>query len=145
VPTLRSRLRAALALPPLALAAACASEEGTGPTRESVAGQYVATSFTTTEDGDDTDQLAQGATLSLTLNANGTAAGQLFIPAESTGEDELDASMAGTWTLEGSTVRLTQTADTFVRDTDWQVSGNALVADETFGSLRMRITLTRQP
>ena len=103
----------------------------------------MATQFTSTQAGSTTDWLAAGASITTTLNANGTTSGQLVFPGEPT-ED-----LTGTWTLRGSAVRMNHpNADTFLRDMDFQVQGNTLVGDETFsdpdGPVRVRVTLTRQ-
>jgi hypothetical protein len=105
---------------------------------EAVTGTYTATQLTTTEGGTSTNQLAAGASITLTLNANGTTSGRFIVPGE------LDADLTGTWTLSGTTVSLSHSADTFLTDTDFQVQGNRLVGDETFGSTRVQVTLTKQ-
>jgi hypothetical protein len=61
--------------------------------------------------------------IKLTLNANGTTSGQFVVPGEAT------ASLNGNWTLDGTTVRLSHSADTFLRDTDFQLLGTALVGE----------------
>ena len=120
------------------LFAALACSDSTAPSVETVAGTYTATRLTTTENGTTTNQLAAGASITLTLNANGTTSGQFIVPGE------LNADLAGTWTLNGTTVELTHSADTFLTDTSWQVRGNTLVGDETFGTTRVQVTLSKQ-
>ena len=123
----------------LLLTAAVACGDGpTSPSVEAVTGTYTATQLTTTEGGTSTNQLAAGASITLTLNANGTTSGRFIVPGE------LDADLTGTWTLSGTTVSLSHSADTFLTDTDFQVQGNRLVGDETFGSTRVQVTLTKQ-
>jgi hypothetical protein len=65
-------------LAPLLLA--CGSDS-TGPTIASVAGTYTATTFTATRSTGTTDLLAGGATVTATLNPNGTTTGSLHVPA----------------------------------------------------------------
>ncbi|HYC49535.1 MAG TPA: hypothetical protein VEB19_00375 [Gemmatimonadaceae bacterium] len=123
----------------LTLFAAVACDDPAGPEHQHVVGSYAATSFTTTQGGTTTDQLALGASLDLTLNANGTVTGELVAPFGSPSQD-----MAGTWTHTGNTVTFAQQADTFVRDMPFTVIGNTLVGDETFSGSRIQVTLTRQ-
>jgi hypothetical protein len=136
---LRSLLRQPVLAATIALGSIVACSEGTSPTMAGVAGAYTVTAFTTTTSGQTTNELAQGASLTLVLSAQGTVTGSLIIPAES-----VDENMAGSWTLNGSTVTFSQAADTFVRDMDFTVGSGTLAGDETFGSTRVQVTLTRQ-
>jgi hypothetical protein len=54
------------------------------------------------------------------------------------------ANLAGSWTLNGTTVTLNHTADTFLRDMPLQLQGNTLVGDQTFSGTRVEVTLTKQ-
>jgi hypothetical protein len=141
-PTMRTQRCARTLTASVFLAAALACDDPTGPSVEAVAGTYTATQLTTTEGGTITNQLAAGASITLTLNANGTTSGRFIVP----GAPEED--LTGTWTLRGSIVNLSHSADTFLRDTAFQVRGNTLVGDETFASwtatVRVRVTLTKQ-
>src|SRR5690606_24803767 len=85
---------------------------------EEVIGSYSAVTMTTTSAGATTDQLAQGATLELTLGADGATAGRLFVPDGSEDGGDLDADLAGTFSFDENTdeVSFEQSADTFVRD-----------------------------
>lgn len=118
-------------------ALAC-GDDPVAPSVDAVAGTYTATRLRTTEGGTTTDQLAAGASITLTLNANGTTSGQFTVPGE------LDANLTGTWTLNGSTVELNHSADTFLRDTSFEARNNTLVGDETFGSTRVEVILAKQ-
>lgn len=124
--------------------AACGDDDGTGPTTASVAGTYVATTFTTTAGGATVNQLTGGASLWLMLASDGTVTGRLFIPDADEGGGDLDASMAGTWSLRDGVMRFSQTADTFVRDTPFQADGSTLRGDATFGGTAVRVVLGRQ-
>jgi hypothetical protein len=138
---LRSTLRRqVLALTALAFASAC--ESSTDPSMSDVAGTYAATSFTTTTNGTVTNQLTRGSTLSLVLTAQGTVTGSLVMPDDGTGA--VNESMAGSWTLNGSTVDFSQTADTFVRDMTFTSNNGTLTGDQTFSGTRIQVTLTRQ-
>ena len=113
------------------------------PTRDTVAGTYTATRFVTSSTGTVTDQLAGGATLTITLTAGGITTGRLMLPASDVNGAGLDVSMAGTWSLTGDRVVFTQDADTFVRDMTFTATEDDLAADETFGGTRVEITLHR--
>lgn len=67
-----------------------------------ISGSYEASTFTLTQDGSTDDLLAQGGTL--TLNADGTTSGRLFVPDGNEDGSDFDADLAGTWTLNGSRV-----------------------------------------
>ena len=109
-----------------------------------IAGTWVATEFTITESGEETDVLAAGGALTITISSTNTTSGSLTIPASVTGEEEFTASMAGTATITGSTVDFEQAADSFVRDATWTIVGNTLVTTSTFAGVALDITLTRQ-
>lgn len=122
----------------LATTTACGDDDPAAPTG-SIAGTYVATSFRV--DGD--DLLGSGATLSLTLTSAGTVSGRLFVPE---GEDggALEADMVGTYELDGSTVRISQEADTFVRDATWTWLGDFLDGVWAGSGVEVTVRLTRQ-
>lgn len=120
-----------------------ACESTSGPDRESVAGVYLATTFTTVTNAVSTDRLAAGASLSITLNSDWSTTGQLLVPDGNADGSDFIASMAGTWTLGGTTVTFHQAADTFVREMEFEISGNTLVGDEIFGDTRVVVTLTK--
>ena len=92
--------------------ASCGSDP-VAPTMETIAGAYEATSFV----AEGADILAAGGSLSLVLDANGTVSGSFFVPASVGGP--LQADMAGTYSISGTSVAFTQEADTFVRDASW--------------------------
>jgi len=119
---------------------ACGDDAFT-PSVMDVAGSYSPTTFTTTTGGSTTDQLAAGASLALSLAENGTTTGRLFVPHGAEGGGDLDADMAGTWTLTGRIVNVDQTADTFVRDMPFTVESNRLRGEATFSGTTIRVTL----
>lgn len=134
---------------PLAFAAAgalAACGSATPTEVAPIAGTYRATTFRGTPTGQSAiDVLAQGGTLSLVIAADNSTSGTLAVPASAAGGAALTASMAGTAVRTGNTVRFQQSADTFMRDLTWTVSGNTLqVNDQAAGSARFTITLTRQ-
>ena len=121
--------------------AAAACSDSTAPTMADVSGSYSATSFVATTPGSATN-IAEGATLDLVLDANGTVTGHLFVPG-SGGDADVNENMAGTWVLFGKRITFDQGADTFVRNIDWVVNGNHLVGTGTFDSVQIAVTLTR--
>ncbi|MBX6365003.1 MAG: hypothetical protein IRZ00_14130 [Gemmatimonadetes bacterium] len=130
--------------------AACGDDSPAGPpTQESVAGVYQASAghagavFEITALGQTTDVLAAGATIRLELKADGSTAGRLFVPGGDEDGSDLDADLTGTWTLQGDTVRLSHAADTFLRDIPLVVSRNQLTADQSFGGVRVRVSLVK--
>ena len=118
-------------------------DDGFSPSIENVAGDYTATSFTTTSGGVTTDLLDDGASLTLTLASNGATTGHLFVPGAGEGGGDLDADLTGTWTLTGSTVAFAQIADTFVRDMPFTAAENRLQGEATFAGTLVRVTLTK--
>ena len=110
---------------------------------ETLAGTYVATTFTLTGDVAG-DVLAAGGGLTITLNADGTTAGSLFVPASLNEGEDFNASMVGTFTMVNETITFTQDADTFVRDLTWTVDGSELRGTGTFSGVTITVILSRQ-
>lgn len=135
-----SMTRALLAV--MASSFAC-GDDGFSATIESVAGSYTATTLITTTGGVTTNHLTAGGSLLLTLAPNGTTTGRLFVPGGAAGGGDLDADMAGTWTLAASVVEFTQGSDTFVRDMAFTASANRLRGQATFGGTLVRVTLDK--
>jgi hypothetical protein len=113
------------------------------PTTETVAGSYTGTTLTTTSSAGTIDLLALGTTVTLTLAGNGTTTGRLFVPNGVAGGGNLDADLAGTWTLAGSTVTFSQTADTFIRDVAFTAGPDRLTGEDTFSGLTVRLVLSK--
>jgi hypothetical protein len=118
-------------------------------TMQMVAGSYKAAdtygafSFTTTEGGQTTDWLEKGAFVLLELNADGTTAGRLFVPEADEDGSDLDEDLAGTWTISAGRVLLSHSADTFLRDMSFAFRAGTMEGDESFGGVRVRLTLAR--
>ena len=123
----------------LLLAAGCS--DAIGP--ESLAGTYVATEFTLAGEVSG-DVLAAGGSLSITLNADGTTSGSVFVPAALNDGEDFTASLAGTFTVVDGSITFTQDADTFVRDITWEVDGTRLRGAGTFSGVTITVVLTRQ-
>ncbi len=123
----------------LLLVAGCS--DTIGP--ESLAGTYVATEFTLTGQVSG-DVLAAGGSLSITLNADGTTSGSVFVPAALNDGEDFTASLAGTFTVADGSITFTQDADTFVRDITWEVDVTLLRGAGTFSGVTITVVLTRQ-
>jgi hypothetical protein len=128
-------------LPVLLLA--CGSS--TAPAANSVAGGYIPLVWVTTGGTGQTSELEAGSTLSLTLHANGLTSGQLHIAATAS-RPVFDADMSGSWTQNGSTISISQSIDTFVQHTSFEmspdpVSGWDLAGSTTFGGNLIQIIL----
>lgn len=123
------------------LAAVAGCSDSTGP--EEIAGTWTATEFTVESGETVTDVLDEGGSLTITLAAAGTTTGTLIVPASVTGEGPLNASMSGTFTLDDDVITFDQAADTFVRDIEWTVSGDAMTGTGTFGEATVMVRLER--
>lgn len=141
-----SRFRRSVALGTLlsvALLGGCSdSPSSAGP----LAGSYSATVMRVQPAGEPVvDLLAGGATLDVTIGEDNTTSGLLYVPKALADEPEdLLESMAGTVEVSGGSLRFRQTADTFVKDLVWTVSGRTIsVTNQTIGGVAFTITLTR--
>jgi hypothetical protein len=130
----------------LALAVAlagCGGDDSFSPTVETVAGSYQATVFTVTSTNGTTNLLALGATVTITLAPDGTTTGQLFVPDGAEGGGDLEADLAGTWSLSGRTVTFSQAADTFIQDAEFTVAVNSLETNTDFNGVAVRLALAK--
>jgi hypothetical protein len=121
----------------------CGDDDSFSPTVENVAGSYSAASFTLTTAQGTVDLLALGSEVTVILSTDGTTTGHLFVPGGGENGEDLDADLAGTWTLSGSTVTFNQTADTFIRDAEFAASQDRLTGEGTFGEETIRLVLTK--
>lgn len=137
-------MRGGLVAAGLILAAACG--DSFEPTTDNVAGTYVATVFRGEVEGVDRDFLDEGASLTITLSADGTTTGRLFVPDGNEDGSDLDESLAGTWTLdaESGEVTFNQSADTFVRNMTFIAEEDELEGEETFTSDTIVVELEKQ-
>ena len=108
-----------------------------------MAGSYHATLLTATENGITADLLLLGASLTVVLNQGGTTTGCLLAPGLGENGADVDEDLAGTWTLEGSTVTFDQSGDTFIRDAPFTAERNRLNAEGAFGGAVVRAVLTK--
>jgi len=134
-----------LTLSVVAVAVVVACDHSFAPTPGTVPGIYASRTFTTTDSsGTTTDWIVAGGSLNLILAQGGAAGGQLLLPGMGPAGSDFIASMTGTWELIGTTVRLTQSADTFVRDMPWLAGENLLTGDHTFDGTRVRVVLVKE-
>lgn len=136
---MRTRLLITLVVAPLAIAC----RETAGPSIGTVAGVYAATTFTSTTNGATTNHLAEQAQILIVLHTDGSTEGQLFVPGGNDDGSDVNEELTGIWTLSGSTVALDHTADTFLRDMPFTVSGTRLLGDVTIDGTRVQVTLAR--
>jgi hypothetical protein len=128
----------------LAVAGCGDDDDPFSPTVENVAGSYTASTFTAESDLVGTlDLLAMGATVSVTLNEDGTTTGRLFVPEGGEEGGDLDVDLAGTWSLTGDTVTFSQTGDSFIRDVDFVASENRLTGEGKFDDTDLLLVLTK--
>lgn len=130
-------------IPLCMILALAACDSPFSPTVANVAGDYSVQTLTVTDTSGTTDWLAVGTTWTMSLAANGTTTGHLFIPGAGEGGADLNADMAGTWTLSGDSIQFDQAADSFVRDMSFLALENRLTGDHTFSGARVRLVLTK--
>jgi len=133
----------AWSLAAVALAGCGGDDDPFSPTVANVAGTYNATLFTATNSTGTLNLLSLGATVHVVLNPDGTTTGHLFVPDIGQEDGELDADLTGTWTLTGSTVTFSQTADTFIRDVEFTASQNSLESEGTFEDTTLHLALAK--
>lgn len=121
----------------------CGSDGPTGANRDAVVGVYHATTFSVTEQGSTRDLLQEGGAIALTLAADGTTSGEAVVPPESASGEPTVQDLTGTWSLSGSTVSLSLTADTFLRDVSLTVGPDRLSGDRDFSGVRVRVVLVK--
>jgi len=122
------------------------SSNSTGPEKQEltaaqVAGQYSSSIFTKGA----VDILAAGGSLNLTLKADNTTTGRLFIP-DTLGLTEggdFEADLQGAFTITGTEITFQHQADTFVRDLTWTFDNGKLNASQIFGGEKLVLTLQR--
>lgn len=135
----------ALTVSVVAVVVGACAEKVHGPTLESVAGNYSATTFATTSSGTTTDWLTNGASISLGLTVAGTTSGRVIVPGE--GEEpgtDFEADLAGTWKLSADSVRFYHDADTFLRDVAFRVISDDLVSEDAIGAVEFHVVLRKQ-
>jgi len=128
-----------------AVGGATACSGAAAPTMDDLAGEYEAAIFTTQETGAGVvNQLSLGSFIELTLSADGTTMGRLFVRDGTEGGGDLDADLTGRWTLAGHAVTLDHAADTFLRDVTFTVDGDRLVTEASFSGGTINVVLEKQ-
>lgn len=141
---MRTRIRSGAALMFVLAIAACGDDdEGFNPTVDDVAGSYTATTFTVTSGAGEVDLLGIGASVTATLDADGTTTGRLLVPGAGEGGGDLDEDLAGTWSLNGSTVTFSQSNSTLISDVDFAVGPNTLTGEGMFQGSLILLVLSR--
>ncbi|HUR93895.1 MAG TPA: hypothetical protein VMY76_04900 [Gemmatimonadales bacterium] len=120
---------------------ACGGEDGFSPSIDTVSGSYAAVTFTLTSAVGTTDLLALGSTVVITLSADGTTRGRLFVPGGDDNGGDLDVDLAGTWILNGETVTLSTEGDTFIADADFTAGRDRLSGEESVNGTTIRLVL----
>src|SRR6188472_1842703 len=120
---MRTMIRRGVVLCMALALAACGGDDdgGFNPTVDDVAGSYSASAFTLTTGNSDFDLLAIGASVTATLNADGTTTGRLQVPGGIGGAPAIDEDLAGTWSLSGTTVVFSPSASSLLTDVDFAV------------------------
>lgn len=126
-----------------AVLAGCGDDGGFSPTVDNVAGSYSASEFTLTDADGTLDLLALGAVVDVTLAANGTTSGTLFVPGGGEGGEDFESDLTGTWALDGSTVTFAQTGDNLLPDVEFTASRDRLTGEATFGDDTVRLVLDK--
>ena len=107
-------------------------------------GTYRATRLRFTPTGEATvDALSAGASITLTLSVGGATSGTFVVPASLNNGVPATFDLAGTY-QQGTYVRFTQPADTFIRDVDWTWTETSLSTTGSAGGVQYDIVLKRQ-
>jgi hypothetical protein len=138
---MKTMIRRGAALCLVVALAACGDDDdgGFNPTVDDVAGSYSATEFTL----NDIDLLALEATVTATLDADGTTSGQLLVPGGGVGGGDLDEDLEGTWSLSGTTVTFSPSNSTVLTDVDFAVEPNTLTGEGIYMGAVLRLVLTK--
>ena len=125
--------------------AACGGDDDDGfnPTVDDVAGSYTASAFTLTSGNGDFDLLAIGATVTATLDADGTTTGRLQVPGGVGGAGAIDEDLAGTWSLSGTTVTFSPSASSLLTDVDFAVGPGTLTGEGVYQGAVLLLVLTK--
>ena len=134
---------AALCLTLMLSACSDDDDDGFNPTVDDVAGSYSASAFTLTSGNGDFDLLAIGATVTATLDADGTTSGRLQVPGGVGGQGALDEDLAGTWSLSGTTVTFSPSASSLITDVDFAVGPNTLTGEGVYMGAVVLLVLTK--
>ena len=126
------------------LMATCGDDDPSGPSPEEIAGSYEATALLFSDGEDQRNLLQEGAFVDITMHADGTTEGDLFIPAL-TGGAPLQADLAGTWEVERDLVTFHPDAGTLLSDAPFLWGGDGVLGTRFYtedGVLDLTLTRT---
>ena len=104
-------------------------------TPEQVVGVYDAVEFNVVLNSVPTNLLANGASVTLELKADGTTAGRFVLPVTpGVQTTPVDDDLSGTWTLQNGVVRLEQDDDTYLKDFLFVAAENELRASQVIST-----------
>lgn len=128
-----------------ALTACGGDDEPFSPTPATVQGTYNASRFTATSNSTgDVNLLALGATVHVVLNADGTTTGHLSVPDLGFGPGAIEADLAGTWSLSGTTVTFSPNdPNSIIGDADFTATQNSLDGEGDFEGTTLHLTLSK--
>jgi hypothetical protein len=125
-----------------ALLAACGGDDPFTPTPATVQGEYNASRFTATNSQGTVNLLALGATVHVVLKPDGTTTGHLSVPDLGTGG--IEADLAGTWSLSGSTVTFNpDDPNSIIGDAEFTAAQNSLDGEGQFEGTTLHLTLSK--
>ena len=129
----------------LVAAVGCGGSDSTGPQPSGLAGSYTAVQWVTTGGSGQTNQIANGGTLQITLSDNGSTSGRMHVAA-SNGNQAADFDLSGTWSQSGNNINFTQTVDNFLKDVTFAIQPFAtgvwdLVGVHDFSGTHLELTL----
>jgi hypothetical protein len=127
-----------------ALAACGDNNDAFSPTPATVQGTYNASRFTVTTPQQTLNLLPLGATVHVVLNTDGTTTGHLSVPDLGLGIGAIDADLAGTWSLSGTTVTFSPTdPNSILGDADFTAAQNSLDGEGDFQGNTIHLTLSK--
>jgi len=124
---------------------ACGDDNGAfSPTPATVQGTYNASLFTVTDGQNTINLLPLGATVHVVLNPDGTTTGHLSVPDLGFGIGAVDADLAGTWSLSGTTVTFSPTdPNSIIGDANFTAAQNSLDGQGDFQGHTIHLTLSK--
>lgn len=98
---------------------------------EKVIGDYVATTLVDTQGSSTIDLLAQSAEIEVTLQADGTTSGRLFVPGGAADGGDLDVDLTGSWlVVNGTRVLFNHPGSSFLRNRLFDIGDGQLRSDQ---------------
>jgi len=117
-------------------------------TMEDVAGEYIAEGekgvLKGVANNDTTDWLKDGGKLTLALTKDGDVTGELLLPGAGAGGEDLEVDLDGTWELKGDTVRLSPTAESFLKELPLVFKDGKLQGKKEISGVQYEVVLVRE-